>query len=249
MTEPVFTTGMLGLALSYFLSTPGDPVMPQRVLAGKNDGAVKKAFIISGFMSVIIIICLLFLGGSIAVILPGLENPDAAISTFVLSSFPPFVKGIVIAALLAAIMSTFDSFLVLGTTHCIYDIAMVINPNMEEKKSNLIQRIAVVVFGILTVIIALYVQSILGVLSMVFSILGAVTIPALVSALWFKDKVTPGGVISGMVAGCIVPGYLFMTKGYDVFLGDPVFSGVIASVAAIVLGSLVFRNKKKVENA
>ncbi len=36
MTEPVFTTGMLGLALSYFLSTPGDPVMPQRVLAGKT---------------------------------------------------------------------------------------------------------------------------------------------------------------------------------------------------------------------
>lgn len=249
MTHPVFSTGMLGLALSYFLSTPGDPVMPQRVLAGKNDGAVKKAFIISGFMSVVIIICLLLLGGSIAVILPGLENPDAAISTFVLSSFPPFVKGIVIAALLAAIMSTFDSFLVLGTTHCIYDIAMVINPDMDEKKSNIIQRIAVVVFGILTVIIALYVQSILGVLSMVFSILGAVTIPALVSALWFKDKVTPGGVIAGMIAGCLVPGYLFMTKGYDVFLGDPVFSGLIASVAAVIIGSLIFKNKKKEQSA
>ena len=82
---------------------------------------------------------------------------------------------------------------------------------------------------------------------MVFSIIGAATIPALVCALWFKDKVSKVGVIAGMAAGCIIPGYLFLTKGYDVFLGDPVFSGVIAAVVAILLGSFLFKNKKQEE--
>lgn len=242
--HPIFSTGYLGLALSYFLSTPGDPTMPQRVLAAKDTRSAKKAFAISAALSVLIVISLTILGGSIAVVMPGLENPDAAISTFILAKFPPVIKGLTIAALLAAIMSTFDSFLVLGTTHLIYDIAMVINPNLDEKKSNRIQRIAVLVFGVFTIIIAIYVSSILGVLSMIFSILGAVTMPAMVSAIWFKDKASKTGVIAGMITGCVVPAYLFLTRGYNVFLGDPIFIGLFAAVAVQIIGSILFKDKK-----
>lgn len=240
-----FTTGMLGLGLSYFLATPGDPVMPQRVLAAKSDKAASQSFLISGVMSVVIILCLLMFGGAIFTIMPGMENPDAALSTFILNHFPPVIKGITLAALIAAIMSTFDSFLVLATTHFVNDIGKVIKPDLEEKTANRLMPIITIVIGIATVIVALYVTSILGYLSMVFSIIGAATIPALVSALYFKDKVSSVGVIAGIIAGCIVPGYLFLTKGYDVFLGDPVFSGVIAAVVANIIGSLLFKNKKK----
>lgn len=245
MTSPVWAVGYLGLALSYFLATPGDPTMPQRVLAARDTKSAKKAFAISGAMSVVIIMCLTILGGAIAVVLPNLANPDAAISSFVLSSFPPVIKGLTIAALLAAIMSTFDSFLVLGTTHLIFDIVMQVNPNIEQKKSNMIQRVAVLIFGVFTIIIAIYISSILGVLNMIFSILGAVTMPALVASIWFKDKASKVGVIAGMITGVIVPAYLFLTKGYDVFLGDPVFSGLIASVVILILGSLIFKDKKE----
>lgn len=245
MTTPVWAVGYLGLALSYFLATPGDPTMPQRVLAARDTKSAQKAFAISGAMSVVIVICLTILGGAIAVILPDLENPDTAISAYVLHSFPPVIKGLTIAALLAAIMSTFDSFLVLGTTHLIYDIVMQVNPNIDQKKSNLIQRIAVMVFGIFTIIIAIYVSSILGVLNMIFSILGAVTMPALVAAIWFKGKASKVGVIAGMITGCIVPGYLFLTRGYDVFLGDPIFIGLISAVIVLIVCSLIFKDKKE----
>lgn len=245
MTTPVFAPAFLGLAISYFLATPGDPTLPQRALAAKDTKSARKAFAISGGMSVVIIICLLLLGGSIAVVLPNLENPDAAISAYVLSSFPPIIKGLTIAALLAAIMSTFDSFLVLGTTHLTYDILGTVKPDISSKNENRIQRIAVIAFGIATIIIAIYVSSILGALNVIFSILGAVTMPALVAALWFKDKVSRVGVIAAMITGCIVPGYLFATKGYDVFLGDPIVIGLISAVAVLILGSVLFKDKKE----
>ena len=191
-----------------------------------------------------IIICLLLLGGSIAVILPDLANPDAAISAYVLNSFPPVIKGMTIAALLAAIMSTFDSFLVLGTTHLTYDILGTIKKEVSDKDENRVQRIAVLGFGAATVIIAIYISSILGALNVIFSVLGAVTMPALVAALWFKDKASRVGVIAGMITGCLVPIYLFATRGYDVFLGDPIVLGLISSVAVLVLGSVFFKDKK-----
>ena len=244
MTTPVFTPAFLGLAISYFLATPGDPTLPQRALAARNTKSARKAFAISGAMSVVIIICLLLLGGSIAVILPDLANPDAAISAYVLNSFPPVIKGMTIAALLAAIMSTFDSFLVLGTTHLTYDILGTIKKEVSDKDENRVQRIAVLGFGAATVIIASYISSILGALTVIFSVLGAVTMPALVAALWFKDKASRVGVIAGMITGCLVPIYLFATRGYDVFLGDPIVLGLISSVAVLVLGSVFFKDKK-----
>lgn len=250
LTNPLlngFTVGMLGLGLSYLLATPGDPVMPQRVLAAKSDKVSKSSFLISCAMSVLIVVSLLLLGGSIFTIMPGLDNPDAALSSFILGYFPPALKGITIAALLAAIMSTFDSFLVLATTHIVYDIGMVVKPGMKDETRRKMMPILTILLGAATVIVALYVTEILGYLSMVFSIIGAATIPALVSALYFKKYVSKVGVIAGIIAGCVVPGYLFLTKGYDVFLGDPVFSGVIASVIAIIVGSLIFRNKKEVQ--
>lgn len=170
MTTPVFTPAFLGLAISYFLATPGDPTLPQRALAARNTKSARKAFAISGAMSVVIIICLLLLGGSIAVILPDLANPDAAISAYVLNSFPPVIKGMTIAALLAAIMSTFDSFLVLGTTHLTYDILGTIKKEVSDKDENRVQRIAVLGFGAATVIIAIYISSILGALNVIFSV-------------------------------------------------------------------------------
>lgn len=247
MTTPVFASGYVGLAIAYFLATPGDPTLPQRALAARDTKSARKAFAISGAMSVVIIICLLVLGGSIAVVMPDLENPDAAISAYVLHSFPPVVKGLTIAALLAAIMSTFDSFLVLGTTHLTYDIMGSIKGEVTDKDENRVQRIAVVVFGIATVLIAIYVSSILGTLNVIFSVLGAVTMPALVAALWFKEKASRVGVIAGMITGVLVPGYLFMTKGYDVFMGDPIILGIISSTAVLILGSLLFKDKEKKE--
>lgn len=244
MTTPVFAPAYLGLAISFFLATPGDPTLPQRALAAKDTKSARKAFAISGGMSIFIIISLLLLGGSIAVILPNLENADQAVSAYVLHSFPPVVKGLTIAALLAAIMSTFDSFLVLGTTHLTYDIMGTIKGEVSDKDENRVQRLAVVGFGIATIVIAIYVSSILGALNVIFSILGAVTMPALVAALWFKEKASTVGVIAGMITGCVVPGYLFATKGYDVFLGDPIVIGLISSIVVLVLGSIFFKNKK-----
>lgn len=248
MTDPLangMSPALLGFALSYFLASPGDPTMPQRVLSARTDGTAKFSFIISGCCAVLFTLSLLFMGSAIITLIPGIENADAALPMFIVQYYPPVLKGIAIAGIIAAVMSSFSSFLILATTHITYDVGQVIKEDLNEKTINKVMPILTVVIGLLGLVIALFIQSLLGYLSMVFSIVGASLVPVLFAALYFKEHTSRVGAVASIAVGAIVPAVLFLTKGYDVFLGDPVFLGLFSSVAVLILGSLIFKDKNK----
>lgn len=246
MTDPLangFSPAMLGFSLSYFLACPGDPTMPQRVLSARTDGTAKFSFIISGCCAVLFTLSLLFMGSSIITLIPGIDNSDAALPLFIVKYYPPVLKGIAIAGIIAAVMSSFSSFLILATTHITYDIGQVVKEDLDEKTINKIMPALTVVIGIFGLIIALFISSLLGYLSMVFSIVGSALVPVLFAALYFKEKTSKTAAILSVIVGAVVPAVLFLTKGYDVFLGDPVFIGLFSSVAVLVIGSLILKDK------
>ena len=67
----------------------------------------------------------------------------------------------------------------------------------------------------------------------------------MIAALYFREKTSKTAATLSIIVGAIVPTVLYFTVGYDVFLGDPVFLGVIASVAVLVIGSLILKDKPK----
>ncbi|MFQ9892287.1 MAG: sodium:solute symporter family protein [Emergencia sp.] len=246
LTNPLangVSSGMIGLALSYVLASPGDPTMPQRALSAKDDKTATVSFTISGFIAFGFAVSLLLIGGAAHVLVPGLENADSALPMMIVQYYPPVVKGLAIAGMIAAIMSSFDSFLILATTHIMYDIGKVIKPDLSDEKIHKSLPILTVVLGIVGALIALFISSLLGYLSMVFSIIGSSVVPALVAALYFREKTSKTAVTLSIIAGAVVPAVLFFTVGYDVFLGDPVFIGLFSSVGILILGSLVLKDK------
>ena len=186
---------------------------------------------------------LLLLGGVIFVLMPNLSNPEAALPLFVIKYYPPVLAGICISGIIAAIMSSFDSFLVLATTHLIYDIGQSINKDFSEESIKKVLPVATLVIGVLGLFIALFIQQLFSYLYMVFSIVGAALVPSLLGALYFENKVTSSGLIASMVVGALVPAGLYLTVGYNVFLGDPVFLGLICSVLALVVVSMFTKKK------
>lgn len=246
LTNPLangVSSGMIGLALSYVLASPGDPTMPQRALSAKDDKTATVSFTISGFIAFGFAVSLLLIGGAAHVLVPGLENADSALPMMIVQYYPPVVKGLAIAGMIAAIMSSFDSFLILATTHIMYDIGKVIKPDLSDEKIHKSLPILTVALGIVGALIALFISSLLGYLSMVFSIIGSSVVPALVAALYFREKTSKTAVTLSIIAGAVVPAVLFFTVGYDVFLGDPVFIGLFSSVGILILGSLVLKDK------
>lgn len=235
------SSGMIGLALSYILASPGDPTMPQRALSAKDDGTATFSFTISGLIAFGFGIALLLVGGAAHILVPGLENADAALPMMIVQYYPPVLKGLAIAGMIAAIMSSFDSFLILATTHIMYDIGKVLKPDLSEEKIQKSLPMLTVILGIAGALIALFISSLLGYLSMVFSIIGSSVVP--VAALYFREKTSKTAATLSIIAGAVVPAVLFFTVGYNVFLGDPVFIGLFSSVGILIIGSLILKDK------
>lgn len=246
MTNPLIngvSSGMIGLALSYVLCCPGDPTMPQRALSAKDDETATFSFTVSGIIAFAFGIGLLLIGGAAHVLLPGMESTDAALPMLVLNYYPPVIKGLAIAGMIAAIMSSFDSFLILATTHIMYDIGTLVKPDLTEEQIQKALPKLTVILGIVGAMVALFITSLLDYLSAVFSIVGSSLVPVLVAALYFKEKTSKKAALWSVIVGAVVPAVLFFTVGYNVILGDPVFLGLFSAIAVLVVGSMILKDK------
>lgn len=242
------TSGMIGMMLAYFLCSPGDPTMPQRALAAKDSGSAKFAFLVSGGIGYYMGLALIIIGCCVRVLLPNIADGNSVLPQFILNYYPPVVRGIVIAGLIAAIMSSFDSFLILGTTHVMYDIGRTINPKLRNETIHKALPIITIAMGVVGIVIALFITSLFDFLYVVFSIMGSAICPVMFGGLLWRKKLSSFGATASILAGSIVPTYLYVTVGYDVWLGDPIFSGLVAAIVALILGSLIVKDKKSPED-
>ena len=102
---------------------------------------------------------------------------------------------------------------------------------------------ATTLLGIISLIIALFISQMFDYLYMIFSILASALIPAFLGALYFRNKMSKIAGNLSIIVGTLVPGYLYMTRGYDVFLGDPVFLGLFSSIGVLVVFSLILKDR------
>ena len=66
------------------------------------------------------------------------------------------------------------------------------------------------------------------------------------AAVLFRDKVSSFGATASIITGIVVAGGLYLTVGYNVFLGDPIILALIASVAVLFIASALVKDKKSV---
>ncbi|GAA4283654.1 sodium/proline symporter [Brevibacterium daeguense] len=187
---------------------------------------------------------LLFIPGAYLVgmmgllIVPNIDNPELAIFEVAQTVLPSFAVGIVMAAIMAAIMSTADSLLLQAGTIASQDLGGTLLRNLSEKTAVNISRAVILVLAIVGLIIAIIQPpGVFDIVVFATSVLGAAFVPAYVCAVWWKKANTPGAIAS-ILAGAAgaVAAQLFDTAG-SIGL-DPMGFGIIASVLAIIVVSL-----------
>lgn len=94
---------------------------------------------------------------------PALENPDLAAPTFLLAYTPELLAGIVFAGLLAAVMSTADSFVNLGAAAVVRDIPIALRGRALDQEL-LWSRIATGLLLLLSALFALYMENLIALL-------------------------------------------------------------------------------------
>ena len=158
MTDPNFPwTGILFgapiLGVWYWCT---DQFIVQRVLSGKDINHSRRGTIFAGYLKLLPLF-LFVIPGVIAFALTqkgtiNLDSPDHALPTLIGTLLPIGLKGIVVAGLLAALMSSLSSVFNSCSTLITWDIYKKLKPEASEKTLVLVGRIATIIlvaFGLL----------------------------------------------------------------------------------------------------
>ncbi|TDL81825.1 SSS family solute/sodium (Na+) symporter [Palleronia sediminis] len=143
-------TGLWGVVLLGFYYWTINQFVVQRTLGAKSlkEGQVGALF--AGFLKLPNLF-LMILPGLIALKLyPDLETPDLAFPTLAFELMPIGIRGLIMAALIAAIMSSLDSALNSASTLVVKDFVQPFRPDTSEDRLVWLGRIvtgAVMVFG------------------------------------------------------------------------------------------------------
>lgn len=182
-----------------------------------------------------------YLVGILAIlILPGLEDPEMAIFEVAGKLLPAAVTGLVMAAIMAAIMSTADSLLLQTGSIASRDLyERFINPQASERQMVMVSRGLVLAIAVIGYGIALYEPpTVFSIVIFATSVLGSAFLPAYVCAVWWKKANTPGALAS-MVVGAAVA-FVWEYGGYvESTQIAPMLAGVVSSTTTMIFVSLL----------
>lgn len=131
-----------------------------------------------------------------------LDNPEAVFLAMTQILFHPLIAGFVLAAVLAAIMSTLSSQLIVCSSALVEDLTkMVLKRDLEPRQQVWLGRMGVLVVALIAMALA-WTQNdtILALVAFAWAGFGAAFGPAVLLSLFWK-RLTPIGTMAGMVAG------------------------------------------------
>jgi SSS family solute:Na+ symporter/sodium/proline symporter len=226
-------------ALAYSLPTMllllGESGMYQRFFSARNERTARRSVVgwIAGTIILETLIVVLAIIGH--AIFSDIE-PEMIILHTVRHSLPVLVGCLAMAAIVAVIVSTADSFLLVPATNLVRDVVQrFIAPDMSQRQVVLWSRVAVVVLGAVAYVQIQFFDRVLEMALYAYTMYGVGLTPALMAAFFWK-RATPAAGVASIAAGMIV------TLVWEI-AGQPgdlatVYPALIASLSCLVLVSV-----------
>jgi sodium/proline symporter len=134
-----------------------------------------------------------------------LEDPETIFIVLTQLLFHPLIGGFLLAAILAAIMSTISSQLLVSSSSLSQDFYKVfINPTADDRQVILVSRLAVIAVAVVAAVLAMdRSSSILALVSNAWAGFGAALGPMVLMSLYWKGM-NRQGALAGMLTGALV---------------------------------------------
>ena len=269
------------IAISFFVPTMlllmGDANMYQRIFSAKDGGSAKKAvfFWIIGVVALESVVSMLGLTGAVAAtkgIIPDLvtdaqtgitdqikllearqSGSESVIPAIARYAGLPLVLGLLlVSTMMAIIVSTADSFLLIPATNLTRDVYLrYVNPSAAEKQILLISRILVLVLGLIAFLLVSQFKTILNAAFTAYNIYGTSITPALLAAFLWKRATKEGAIASIFTGASVTIIWTFFLPhwsgfvGLSPFLQELTYPAATLSILALVIVSLFTPPPKK----
>ncbi len=247
---------LLGVVLLTSLGTWGLPQMVQKFYAIKSEQAINKGMIISTIFAAIVAGGCYFLGGfgRLFDVDVATQGYDAVVPTM-LSGLPTILIAVVIVLVLAASMSTLSSLVLTSSSTLTLDfIKGTLVKKMDEKKQLLTMRGLIVVFILISVVLAIvqyksnvtFIAQLMGVSW--GALAGAFLAPFLFGLYW--KKATRASVWCSFIFSTVVMLANIVAKPlFPAMLQSPINAGAFCMIAGLIIVPVVSLITPKMDKA
>ncbi len=228
--------GFLGIGLAFL----GAPQLLTRFISARSRQEIVGGSVIAVVCIVVFDVGAVFAGMAGRALFQGLADPETILPTMSTGLFPSIFAGIFLVIVLAAIMSTVDSLLILASSAVVRDVVQkVFHPNLSERQFSMLGRLTTVIIGLGALALALpEVRVIFWFVLFAWSGLASAFAPVVLCSLFWK-RTTRAGAIAGMVAGfatAIIWVLAFKERFYDLYEMIPGFAaGFIVTVTVSLM--------------
>lgn len=244
MTKIGFTT-IIGYIAMYFMTFPTGQEIVQTYCSAKSGSAAKLGSIIAGVISAAYAIVPAIIGLLAYVCIDGYilaGSQKNALAQATITFAHPIIAGIVLAAIVAATMSSAAGNMIGTATMFTNDIfTPYINKGVkDDKKEIFISKLAMLIVGTVGLFIALEASNVISVMMGAFALRSAGPFAAFICGLFYKNVTKRAGFISILIGTIIAAVWIYI-------LGTPgglnaMVPGGIAAFIAIFLVSAIERS-------
>ncbi|MBQ6001423.1 MAG: sodium:solute symporter family protein [Synergistaceae bacterium] len=244
---------LLGVVILTSLGTWGLPQMVQKFYAIKNESDITKGTVISTFFALVVAGGCYFLGGFGRLFTSQLdpsglgvpaEGYDSVIPVM-LSNLPDILIGVVVILVLSASMSTLSSLVLASSSTLTLDLLKGhVIKEMDEKKQLLIMRVLIVIFIIISVVLALiqyssnvtFIAQLMGVSW--GALAGAFLAPFMYSLYW-KGATKLSCWVNFIFSSAVMTANIFVRADFPELLRSPINAGAFCMLAGFVIVPVV----------
>ena len=205
-----------------------DPAFYQRFTASNGPKTGKRAMLTCFSIWMSMDACLMFTALVLRAMDPGLTvQPEVAYIQLILGNLPPVLRGLFILGLMGAIISTMDSYYLIGGEIVANDIINKLRPTpLTDKQSIFITRVSCVIFGIVGLSVAFRFPLVYDAMIFVTSLSMSVLFwPVLMAIMYEGKKTNMAGLVSMFVGGII----------WTWFTMNPVAVPVLGDIDAVLI--------------
>jgi len=247
---------LAGFAMAFGLGMAVAPYELGRVYAMKDPDTVRAAIKGSIAIQAVIAVSVAALGLAVRVTHPDLASPDAAAAVLAQSVLGTVAGGLLLFAVIAAILSTIDSILMVSASALTYDLYVtLLRPEGGSDRLSIfgwsditvVTRATTVAAAVIPLFVALKPELLGNLVQVVVALYAALIAGTLFAPIVFGlhwRRTTTSGALAGIAVGCgTVAGWHLVTDverlvPAPVGVAPPVLVGVLASTAALIVVSL-----------
>jgi SSS family solute:Na+ symporter len=217
------------------------PDIWQRMYAAKNKSVLKKSYGLYILASLVIALAVMYIGFASRVLMPDFEgSANGLLPAMIIKYLPGIVGAILLAALIAVIMGTADSVLLVSAIIIEKDLVTpFLRKDRSDKEKLFLTKIITAITGVAVLGVLYFSTDMFDLWVMSADITGAtLAIPILFGFAWKRprESATIGSIVAGLA------GWLTFTIGKFANL-DAIIPGALCSLVAYLVIALVDPSK------